>query len=102
MFKVFFYSDILKSVSFNWTNILSKIQVYHTNEEWTIVSSNKINWAQGPEFPSCQTLDILQYFNFTAAAPRQIFFNFNKVENIGVSLYVEDRSKALRRPLKGR
>ena len=64
--------------------------------------SADINWSLAPEFPSCQTIDILKYFNLKAAAPRQIFFNFNNVENIGVSLYVEDRSKALRRPLKGR
>ena len=68
----------------------------------TTILSDEITWPLAPEFPSCQTIDILKYFNLKAAAPRQIFFQFRRVRNLGVYLYIKDRNKALKRPLKGR
>ena len=74
--------------------------MYNTNEEMITIYSADINWGLTPEFPSCKTIDILNYFNFKVAPARQIFFQFEKVKDLSVALYVEDRNKALRRPLK--
>ena len=55
-----------------------------------------------PVFPSCKTIDIEQYlfYDFQKISPRQITFDFFKINNIGLYLYIEDNTKALKRPLK--
>ena len=55
-----------------------------------------------PVFPSCKTIDIEQYlfYDFQKISPRQITFDFFKINNIGLYLYIEDKTKALKRPLK--
>ena len=95
-----FHLDILHRISFNWAKIVNRIRVYNTNEEMITIYSADINWGLTPEFPSCKTIDILNYFNFKVAPARQIFFQFEKVKDLSVALYVEDRNKALKRPLK--
>ena len=69
----------------------------------TVLSKDiRIRWTRATEFPSCQTIDILSYFDFNTAPPKQIYFHFNKIRNLGVSLYVVDKIKTLKRPLKVR
>ena len=69
----------------------------------TVLSKDiRMRWTRAIEFPSCHTIDIANYFDFNTAPPKQIFFYFNKVKNLGVSLYVVDKIKALKRPLKVR
>ena len=51
-------------------------------------------------YPNCKTIDITQYFDSHEITPRQIFFEFTKVKNLGIYAYVEDKTKALKRPLQ--
>ena len=67
------------------------------------IDSGKMNFTfEPPVFPSCKTIDIEQYlyYDFQKISPRQITFDFFKINNIGLYLYVEDKTKALKRPLK--
>ena len=62
--------------------------------------SDDISWGLTPEYPSCQTIDVTKLFDFNMVAPIQIYFYFFMVENIAVSIHIEEKNKALRRPLK--
>ena len=67
------------------------------------IDSGKMNFTfEPPVFPSCKTIDIEQYlyYDFRKISPRQITFDFFKINNIGLYLYIEDKTKALKRPLK--
>ena len=67
------------------------------------IDSGKMNFTfEPPVFPSCKTIDIEQYlyYDFQKISPRQITFDFFKINNIGLYLYIEDKTKALKRPLK--
>ena len=62
--------------------------------------AKEITWNY-PLYPSCQSLDLLNYFDMYNSTPLQLFFDFKKLENIGISLFVKERNKALKsRPLK--
>ena len=76
------------------------MDVYFLREKIRTVRSKDIRWSPLSEFPSCQTIDITSYFDFNTASPTQIYFIFNNVENLGVSLNVVERNKILKRSLK--
>ena len=64
------------------------------------VPSEDIRWTHVPEYPSCRTLDIASYFDFSTSTPKQIYFAFNRVKNLHLGLHVVEKNRALRRPLK--
>ena len=71
-------------------------------EKVEIVPSKDIRLTHVPEFPACKTIDIANYFDSNVASTKQIWFTFYRLKNLGVSLYVVDKNKALKRPLKVR
>ena len=96
------FQDIVQNISLDWSKILKSINVYHTNEKWKNLISENMTWTVNPEFPLCKTLDMINHFDFENSTPSQIFINFHKMKNLGVSLFVEDRHFVLKRPLKER
>ena len=52
-----------------------------------------ISWSLRPTYPSCQVIDLGEYFNLTEHTPLQILFYIKKVNNLSVSLYFEDRGR---------
>ena len=95
--------DILQNISFDWTKILLHINMIYTDgtRAKTLPSTN-ISWMLEPEYPSCQTIDISRYFDLETLSPMQIFINFNKLKNVGVSLHILEKNKVLKRPLEER
>ena len=61
------------------------------------ISGSDIKWSKIPIYPECQTLDLVQYFDLNKIIPYEIIFNFFNVTNIGVTLHIEERIKALQR-----
>ena len=61
-----------------------------------------IKWSLIPQFPVCQTIDITQYLNLTSKdTPQYVYLNFSKVENLRMTVTIEDRLKMLsKRTLK--
>ena len=55
---------------------------------------------EAPVFPACKSLDIAPILKNENITPMEIAFEFYKIENIGLFLYIEDRNKDLKRPLK--
>ena len=59
----------------------------------------KIIWSISEQYPSCQSLDLFDFVEETKI-PKTIWFRFNVLENLGVTLFVEERNKATSRSLR--
>ena len=81
--------DILNSISFDWNGIVSEVSVYTTDKEQYYMDGANISWSILPTYPSCQSFDILDYFDFESYTPLQVFLHFNYTYNVGVSVYFE-------------
>ena len=80
---------------------MNHIRVYTTDKIWfeTVYGEN-ITWSLTQQYPSCQLLDVTKYFDFQKHTPIQIFIHLSKLDNIGVSIFLEESNKALSRRLK--
>ena len=92
---MYIYSGIFKSLSLDWSNILSQILVYPTSTKHMYFSGRNISWSLEPIYPSCQVIDLGDYFNLSVHTPLQILFYIKRVPNLSVSLYFEDKGRAV-------
>ena len=92
--------EVLKNVSFNWNNIISEVHVYTTNKTVYAIDGENMTWSLTQQYPSCQMLDMTEYFDFEEYTPLQIFIYLSKLDKIGVSVFFEETNKALSRRLK--
>ena len=65
--------------------------------EYKSISSKNITWSLRPQYPACQTLDISPYFDLTSFVPERIIFHFDVVQNLGITVEIEDIRKSLAR-----
>ena len=92
---MYIYAGIFKSLSLDWSNILSQILVYPTSTKHMYFSGRNISWSLEPIYPSCQVIDLGDYFNLSVHTPLQILFYIKRVPNLSVSLYFEDKGRAV-------
>ena len=91
-------SDVLSNVTFDWRSILRIIIIRNPSGNWlTWIPGKNISWSLIPQFPACQTLNISHYFDLKRDAPTQIIFHFNKIQNLGITVEIEDIRKSLSR-----
>ena len=93
---------ILSNISLDWKNIFKSAQIWTLNHEDLKIDGENISWSLAPLYPSCQQLILSDFFNMSDKnnTPLQIFFQFRIVENLGVSVLIEESNKAVSRPLK--
>lgn len=89
-------------MSYNWTDIVYDLSIYTDNLNQYYLSDlpYDIEWSKIPQYPACQILDFTKYFNFKNESVLQIFINLNKVTDVGVSIFFEEKIKVLSRRLK--
>ena len=90
--------EVLSRTSFDWKNIVRRMDIYSLGRESFIVLGGDIKWNLVPTFPACQSIEIQDYLN--NVTPLQLWFSFNKMNNIGVDLYLEDRHSVVGRRVK--
>ena len=91
----------MKQIAFDVTTIIRDISIYTTSDDWVDIPSSRLNLSLIPIYPFCFMLNLNDYLNFLNLSPLLIYFNFNIIENIGVSLFIEDKTKHLsKRTLK--
>ena len=83
-----------------WNRIVRSVGIFTTESRWIWLNGKNISWSIAEQFPSCQLLDLFDYFDMESITPKQIFFNFQKMDNIGVTLLIEERNKMLSRSVK--
>lgn len=60
-----------------------------------------MDWSPIPQLTACQSVDISNYFNLTETVHPFIVFQFKKQQNLGLTVEIKDKRKALfRRTLK--
>ena len=65
------------------------------------ISGANISWSTFPSYPACQVIDLNKYWNMREIAPYLIEIKVAKLENLALSLKLEDReTMLLKRTLK--
>ena len=84
--------NLLKTTLISYTNGQSQ-QVIFTNKKW---------WSEdGLSFPLCYKLDLNRFFNFNSSfVPQQIYLYLGKIENFGLTVFIEEKNKKNKRTLK--
>ena len=84
----------MNNVSFDWAKILKTVAIYQDN--FYEISGENISWSNLPaDYPACQVIDLADQIHFNNGTPYFIVFTFNKLENLRITLRVEDRKKVL-------
>ena len=95
------FLDILAEVSFDWAKIIHTVSIANTEHEKISVPGHDIIWSKVPIFPACQRIDLVDQFDLQQHKPQQIFFHISILDDVEVTLFIEERNKALKmRPLK--
>ena len=78
--------------------IVLKIHIRNADNQKTEVSGRNINWSLVPAgFPACQLINLVDLFDLKGTAPKFVTFKFQKRKNLGMSLRIEDKMKALKK-----
>ena len=64
------------------------------------ILGKNIKWRKAEEYPSCQRLDLFDYYDMDSFTPQQVFFAFNKIDNLGATLLLEDKNRVSSRSLR--
>ena len=83
----------------NWTAIIKDISVWSTNFTWIKVPGQNLTWNKIETYTACQNLDFTEYFDLKTFTPLQIFIQANKMDNMAISIYIEQRNKESRNSL---
>ena len=84
-------------MTFNWNALVKKVRIYSIDNKMKSIYGMNISWPTVEQFPSCQPLDLFEYFEIDANTPLQIFFDLYLVDNMQVTLLLEDRNKVTSR-----
>ena len=86
-------------MSYNWSSIVDSISLISGSTFLEVkVSGKTLNWSLVPLFPNCQTIDLLDYFE--TRDPFNLVFYFNKFPDLGISLFIQERNRVVRRILQ--
>ena len=88
--------DVLSNVTFNWRHIVEEVSILSWDEKWIKLPGENLSWYHHDLFPGCQNLQLDQ-LDLNILRPKQILVDFYKVDNLGVSLLLEDKRKALKK-----
>ena len=95
---------MLKSVSFNLSSIVNHLAIKTTSGVYVKVPVTDLikSMYLYPIYPFCYTLDLDKFFDMKKhSTVKSIYFNFKVSDNIGVSLYLEDKlTQSNKRSLK--
>ena len=88
MINPFYPSDfleVLKKLSYNWTEIIKYIEI-STKDDWYYVPGENITWNLAPLYPTCQLLDLTNYFDFNSKKILSVYFSlaiwFSQVKDL--------------------
>ena len=68
-----------------------------TDVQYHYVPGVDIQWSLAPQYPACQSIDLVDYFDFNVYVPSIIQFLLGTNENMGVTLLIEDRELRTKR-----
>ena len=98
--QIFTFLEVLGVISFNWDEIVNEILIHTLTDEFIWLPLASFNWTRRPEYPSCVMINVSQYFDVKEKGISQIFFDFNKINSIGVQVLIEDEKLVCSRTIK--
>ena len=87
--------EILAAVAFDWVNIVKSIEVVNTDDKRIIIKGKDIQWSHIPIYPSCQTIDLNDYMDFSKNVASYIDIYLNNITNLAAVVKLEDRRMSL-------
>ena len=88
----------MKIVSFDWYSIVDRIDILTKDIKTVTIQGNNLNWSLSPVYPHCQYIDPYEYLEFKYFRPNEIIFHFKTTtDKIGISLFIEDKLRALKK-----
>ena len=90
---------MLNQVSFNLTSIISSLAIITRTGDYVEIPASSLGFSNNlnPIYPFCYTLDLNSYFNIKKQTPLGIYFYFKIINNVEVSLYIEDKHMQLKK-----
>ena len=85
---------MLAATNFDWPSLITKIE-YFDGKEGTV---EYLKPSLRQKIHGCITLDPNDYYSMTEGG--ELFITVNKTENLGLSVYIEDREMTVSRALK--
>ena len=89
---------MVQRISYNWSAIVKKAGIFTETEQHFYTETFK--WNPVPLFPTCQMIDFHHLFNISTSTPPYIYFRFDKVDGLGLTVFIKERNKMSIRPLK--
>ena len=80
---------VLPKNSINWSSIITTVGVSSTDYGWHEVNGDDINWSLVPQYPTCQSINLWDYFRLYDYTPQEVNFYLGEVENLGKHLKVK-------------
>ena len=79
------------------------IRILSDKFEGRNIEPKQLKWSPIPQFPACQIIDFLEYLqcdNNRTCSLLEIIFDVAKLENIGMSINLQERNKVNHRTVK--
>ena len=89
---------VLKNIMFDWTAIIDKIEIYTTEYKWNMIQVKRLKWPEHPIYPACVSLNFKEFVKKKHQIWR-IRFRFKKLDNIGISLAIENEKHSTSRAI---
>ena len=81
---------------FDFGKVVKEIGLVPSNgNNKLVILGEDIEWSMIIAYSACKTVDISKIWNLKENSPLYIYFQFNEIDNLGVSLKVEDRKMSL-------
>jgi len=92
--------EVLQYVSFDWSSVISEIQIWSTNNEKKTIVGENISWSLAPQYPLCQIINIYEYNLGFSTSVWEVYIILGEISNLEVSLKFQETNKVLQRSLK--
>ena len=94
------FLGILQNISFDWSQIIYHIKVFSAvTQRISIIYGIDLELSFVPQYPNCITIDLHEHFS-ERDVPRQVFIRLKKVKNMGIDIFLLDKSFASKRSIK--
>ena len=87
----------MRRLAFNMSEIVKTIDVWTNTGNVLYINGSNLNVDLHPIYPFCYMLDLEEHFDFKKNVPLAIQFYFHVVNNLAVTLHIDDKMRALRK-----
>ena len=90
------FSEVIFDRMFDFGKVVKEVGLISRNGGIKFVKLGvDIEWSLIIAYSACKTVDLAKIWNLKEHSPLHVWFQFNEIDNLGVSLKVEDRKMSL-------